>query len=282
MHMYLLPRIVLSCFFVLCSASVSAHGDLDERIKEATSQLENAPDSAYLHFYRGKLRYQHEQYEEALFDLNHAEELGYQDIQLWHFSARVNLMLGEYGSALSSIETVLASVPKRVTALKAKAQIYDAMGQFEDAARTYLLVIDHSIRTFPENYIDAAHAWLNSPLPEAAALAQGILDRGLRDLGSTPTLLQCKKDMYISTRDYGNALDVQQELISKSTRKEVPLYAAAELALLLGENKAAIAYLLKSRKAIFSLPSEIRRSTAMQLLENQTKIFLTQLNYSFP
>ncbi len=263
---------------VLCLCSALAHGDLHERILEVSDQIEATPDSAYLYFYRGKLRCQHEQFDLSLEDMRVAKGLGYQEIQLQHFCALANFQLQKYRPALRLIESLLDADPHNVTALKLKAKILHAQGDFSAAAETHHLVIDHAIRTFPENYLDAAQALLDNGGNEAVLLALEALDQGITDLGPVLTLVQKKKEIYLNEGDFPEALKEQTKIIETSERKEVSFFRAAEIALLLDDSELAREYLVKSRKAIFALPNNIRNTGAMHLLDQQTRIFLTQLN----
>jgi len=276
--MYLFRPFSVLVLLLLWSAPAVAHGDLDEQIEEATKQIQINPDSADLYFYRGKLRYQHEEFATSLTDLVHAHKLGFDEIELDYFSAKVHFALQDFEAALQSIRSILTLIPHDVTALKIKAQILHASGSFEDAAETHGMVIKHSIRTFPENYLAAAKAWLDSKVVGAVDSALMLLDQGIYVLGPTYTLIQRKKEIYVAQGELTNAMIEQQKVIVLSQRKEMPLFGAAEIALMMGDVDQARRYLLESRSAILKLPSEILKSVAMQTLDRQSRIFLTELN----
>ena len=66
MNRILLSVLLLNIFLL---PSSFAHGDLDERILEVTEEIKASQDSAYLYFKRGKLYFQHEEYEKSIADL---------------------------------------------------------------------------------------------------------------------------------------------------------------------------------------------------------------------
>ena len=101
----------------MCISPAKAHGDLDTRIQEVTTAIESNPDSASLYFKRGKLRFQHEEYHEAIEDINKSISKGY-DHELQNiYLAKALYKLENYHESLKKLKVFLSEDHNNVVAL---------------------------------------------------------------------------------------------------------------------------------------------------------------------
>lgn len=260
---------IIALLCCLSTGHASAHGDLHERIQETTKEIEAAPDSAYLYFKRGKLYFHHEEYQHCLTDLQQARYLGYNDTFQQLLFAKSHYRLQEYRPALEYLDRILQDDPHHVNALKTRARIHFDQKNYRQAALSYELVIEHSIRSFPENYIDASYAWELLGTEEGRSRSILIIERGIAELGPIISLYDHLRDMCLRYHYYEQALAAQQAIIASSHRKEKAYYQFAEIYLLQGNTEAAAVHLSLARQAVEQLPARIRQTEAMLQLIQQ-------------
>ena len=265
-----MKQLTLSLFLLISlNGNVFAHGDLHERIVKLSQKIDSFPNSAELHFQRGKLYFHHEDYKEAINDLEFSIELEYDDIMALLILAKSHLALDNPIKSVDICNHILSEFPDNVHFNKVLAQSYYLQEEFRLAAFAFEEVLKYSLRTFPENYLDAAKAWYMIESEEGLSKAILTLDNGIAKLGQIHSLLAFQLELYESEEDYENAILVQHKITGLSPRKERAYY---RLALLYdeaqNENQAQIHYNL-ALHSWNELPHRVRSTIGMIELQNK-------------
>lgn len=271
------PSLIFLFLLISSSQICFAHGDLDERIAATTQEIEMTPDSAFLYFKRGKLYYEHQEYTDALKDLEQADKLGYKDFYCDLVFAKSYQKIEHYNEALRYVNKVLAQDESKVITIKIKASILFDQKKYKASALEYEKLIKKSIKTLPENYIAASMAWELLNTEEGKKKSVDILEKGIEDLGPLFSFYNRIKEIHISNSSYQDALNVQIQIIDLSNRKETGYFKAAKICMLLKENNNAQQYLNLSLEAIKKLPARIKGNKSMRDLKLQIENTKTQL-----
>ncbi len=227
-RIYKQSAIGLLLIAIMCAPlCVSAHGDLDIRINEATQQIKLYPDSAELYMHRANLYLQHVEYNKSIVDLSQAETLGYADPVLFLLRSKSYRGVGDLNQALEAVNQFVSHIPHHVLGRIEKGRVLAELNQHELAALEFEAVISLASKTFPENYLDAANSWALTETPEGMQRAISVLEQGRTKLGHVTVLQERLRDYFMTTKAYDKAMQVQEEIISSSNRKEFPFYHAA-------------------------------------------------------
>jgi len=159
----------------------------------------------------------------------------------------------KYKKSIKYLDKILAQEPQYVRALRIKGDIYFTQEKYASSAELYQKVIDYSIKTIPENYIQTSNAWLKANTEEGFQNSIKVLEQGLSDLGNIYTLQHELKTAYLSKKEYGKALSIQEKIIEQSGRKERPYYEAGNICLSMGNPIQAKAYFTSALEAIKAL-----------------------------
>jgi tetratricopeptide (TPR) repeat protein len=243
-----------------------AHGDLDERIAEVTKEIEMHPDSAYLYFKRGSLRYQHEEYALAAEDLKTSSAKGYEDVILDLTFSKTYFKLDSQLLALHFANKILTSDSLNVNAMKMVGKAYYAIDSFEQSALAFENVIDHTIRTFPFNYIDAATSWEKTDEVIGFSKAQKMLERGIEELGPIISLYERLIQLGLEHDRLDVAIQYQTAIIDIMQRKEHVLFKRGKMYQMMDKNDLAKADFKSALSSIELLPERAKNNSAMRQL----------------
>lgn len=261
----------------LCNTTIKAHGDLDQRILELTILIDAHPDSASLYYHRGKLRFQHEEYQAAIDDINISIAKGYEDESRDIYLAKSLYKLDKYQDALTKLNLFLKDDPNNVVALNLKGRIFYAQNKFVESALAFEDVIELSIRSLPENYLEAARSWTKSSHPEKYDKAINILELGLKKLGPIITIQNALIELHLSNEYGEKAIATQLAIIEKTNRKESAYFKLAEIYSLLKETENAKSAAESALYHLNKLPNRIRSNSAMKALKNDINQLITNL-----
>ena len=268
---------LLSFLIPLCISNINAHGDLDIRIQAITSAIESNPDSAALYFTRGKLRFQHEEYQASIQDINHSHEKGYyHDLQKIYL-AKSYFKLGSYEIAQTNLDDYLVDNQNNVVGLNLKARILYAQQMYEESALFFEKVIKLTIRSLPENYLEAAHSWMMSSHPNKIENTIQILELGLHNLGPIVTIQNNLIETHLKANNKDKALQIQFAIIDKTKRKETAYFKLAQLYHQLNDLENAKEAARNAQLHLKKLPFRIRKNSAMKQLENEILLFIQKL-----
>lgn len=250
----------------LPSTSCSAHGDLHELIQAASFDIQQHPDSAELYLRRGRLYFQHKNYEESISDLEAARNRGLAHGELDLLLARNHQQLGDFDEALVWIAKIEAD-GDHALAMKTKAEVLFSLNRFEESALCFERLISSSNKALPTNYLAAAKSWqaMKNEIGNNKALA--IINRGISDLGELFVFNKAKVDHYISQQQWSEALFFQEIIIENARRKEMAYFEAAKIAAAIPDSPKVLDYLKAAESSIKELPLNRRKITAIQDLE---------------
>ena len=254
------------------------HGDLHERIKKVSQQIDQDPDSTYLYLKRGILYFQHEEYNKSIVDLKICEERQYNDIQLDLTFAKVYLRTQEYIHSLSYLDRILTKDPVYVNAWRLKGQVFYEMEDYDEAAVSFMKLLDLTNQTLPFNYLDASLAFEKMGSNEAIDQAISVIERGINDLGPLITFQERMVHLGLSHGQYDLALLYQTAIIDHLNRKESAFFKRAMIYLEKDEVQKGYDDLILSKKALEKLPSRHKNTKAMQDLYQKIESHITELN----
>ncbi len=258
---------LLQSFFIILQ--VQAHGDLEKRIIKVTKEIQVSSDSAYLYFKRGKLFFQHDEFKKSIKDLNKSKNLGYQTVEQKLLFAKGYFGLKVYKRTLSICEEILIDDSQNVRAVKVKAQTYFVQGNYYESALAYENLIQNTKQAFPENYIDASHAYELVDNEEGMQKATAIIHKGIENLGELISLYNRLIELSIKQCDYNSAIATQQQIINLSPRKESAYYKLSELYSLNNDTKKAIENLNHAKEYYSKLPARLQNTSFMKdLIDN--------------
>ncbi len=193
------------------SISLSAHGDLHERILKVSEEIKANPDSAFLYFKRGKLYHHHNDFENSLKDLKRSKKLGLRNNEQSFLFAKNYYNLEKYRSSLHFSNKILKVQPMNVNALKLVGKIYFKRNKFKKSAAAFEKVIVYSKETFPENYLDASKAWYALRTENGIERAQSLLIEGIDELGNNIVLYNKLIANKVDQREYSSAINFSKK-----------------------------------------------------------------------
>jgi tetratricopeptide (TPR) repeat protein len=253
---------IIFCF--LSTLNIGAHGDLHKRITNVTEEIQKNPDSAKLYFKRGKLYYQHNNYENSLEDFNFAKKLGFHTTEQDFLIAKSNYHLEKYSKSKRLIKRILRIESNNISALKLLADIYFKKEKYEKSAQLYDKVIYNSKVTFPEYYLYASQAWHATNTMDGFERSQSILLKGLEKLGDIIVLYDQLISNYLEVKDFNSAIKFQEKVIKMSNRKERAFLRLADIQIqqeLFNEAEISISQAEENFK---KLPHRIRNAQFMR------------------
>ena len=264
--------------FGLPSSGLSAHGDLHERILKTTKEIKISPDSAYLYFKRGKLYFHHEDYSLCLKDFQKSDSLGYQETMQDLLVARAFYKLKLYDKALETAQQILDKKPKNIHATKVVARITFEQENYREAAIAFEAVIENTIKTLPENYIDAASAWNLTASEEGYLRAIKILESGISQLGPLISFYDKIKEIALDRKDLEQAIASQKKILNLSNRKEFAYYELAMLNIKAGQSELALDHFQKAKTIYEQLAFRNQQSQAIKQLKIKIEESIIRLN----
>ena len=247
---------------MLCPPTLYGHGDLHKRIKEVSAEIKKDPDNLSLYLKRGKLYLEHEEYDNSLKDLARLRDANYED-KIWHiYAARCYNALAEYENALNSVTHYLDTDSLNVRALRLRGHIFYGYECFDMATESYEMVLRHSIKTLPENYLECASAYMISDQMDKLNSATRVLNQGINQMGNIPVLYERLVNIHLKHGDIDDAIRYQTRIVDMMNRKENALYRRAEMWMSAGDVDAAKADYMKASDAINALPQRIKNNRA--------------------
>tara|TARA_R110002111_G_scaffold111950_1_gene171696 strand:+ start:312 stop:1172 length:861 start_codon:yes stop_codon:yes gene_type:complete len=251
-------------FMFCCCFDASAHGDLLKRILSLTEEIKVHSDSANLYFKRGKLYYQHNDFNNSLEDFKSSQKLGFNSNEQYFFLAKNHSKLNHFNTSKRYIDKILKVQPNNVNAFKLLGQINFKKRKFKKSAWAYEKVIMFSKKTFPENYLDASKAWYALRTENGTERAQSLLIKGIKEMGDNIVLYHKLILINVDLGDYSSAIKFQKKVIDFSPRKERSYLKLANLQFLQENYTEAIKSLAIAKKYYSDLPSRIKNTKFMK------------------
>jgi tetratricopeptide (TPR) repeat protein len=262
-----LPKLLgLALTFVAFPAELRAHGDLHEQIEKVTSEIDRKPDSAELYLQRGELYRVHEDWARALADFDRAEQLDAKLVTVVLGRSRLHLAKQEYKSAMAEADRFLKEYPRHPLALAVRARALAGEKRFEEAADTWLLVIQAAPSPDVEQYYERAHA-LGAAGPSHIDAALRAIDEGLAKLGNVPALGLYGVELEVQRKHYDAALERIDKLEPKRGRKETWREKRGDILDSAGRKDEARVEYARALAELEALPARSRSTKASTSLE---------------
>lgn len=256
---------VLWCCAVL-TAPLQAHGTHSQLLADVDAKLRESPADGRLWYRRACLLVEHEDWEQALADLDRAESLLPGELPTNLTRGRAMELAGKLPEAKSALDQHIARFPDDGRGYVARAGVLwklDAREQSLVDYRTSLKIVRDQQ---PDLIQDAALAMAAAGFPDEAL---GVLESGIKKLGGIPALVNRALEIESATGRYDAALARVDELRKTALRAEPWMARRASLLAQAGrldESRAAWQALLTH---IANLPNLERGSRSMQLLTEQ-------------
>jgi len=266
---------VLLC---LLSCALFGHGDLDVRIAALSQQIKSHPDSALLYLQRGELHLQHEVPRKAFRDFRKCQQRGLYSTRLQYNFALAFYQLKKYSRAIAVLEELLENDPDHVLAYRLSGRSFFEAKEFEKAAIAHDEVIKRSLKTFPENYLEASMAYEKSQRPEYQALAKVRIEEGIEDLGPLRAFYNRLIELYDQENNFEKIIDYQSQIIKSAERKERAYFSRAQTHLKAKDFKRAKQDIEAAQAAIDQLNPRVIQQKATQELLQALQQTLQQIN----
>lgn len=261
----LIQKLIIYCSLLLLIGTTNsfAHGGLDKRIEAKTKAIAQDPNNQQLYFERGYLHQQHEDWDKALADYIHAQNLGFEDKIIAYRLAEIYLELALFESGLVCTERYMVNNPLDIKVYKLRAQLFFQLQQYDKAIAAYTYVLTETIDLRPENYIKLSRVYIekDSNLVDSAL---HTINKGLDNLGESVFILQQEKLDLLQIKGKQNAILVQyDQLININLRKEQWYYQKAQYLFDQQEYKAALATNQQAKTAFEQLKPHLQQTKAM-------------------
>ena len=253
----------------LLGCQLYGHGELDKRIKEISIQILNDPTNSSLFLKRGTLYYQHEEYQRSIEDYRICIGRNFISDQLYLAIAHSFLKAQELDSSMLYSHKILSHTPNHVLALKAKATALYEKEAYKESAQNFLAVIDNVDIPTSDNYFESVKAFESCGSKECIDSAIETLQDGLETLGELSVFQQKLVELYQLSGQFDKALYIQDIIISKSHRKERPLFKKALILQDHGELELAFQEFNKALSSLEKLPKRINQNKASQRLRKE-------------
>lgn len=205
-------------FATWCCAVLPAagHGDLHEQIDDVTRQIAREPTAA-LHWRRGELHREHEEYAEALADYQKAAELDPTLAEVELGRGKALLSVGRPGDARAALDRFLAAKPGHAAGLEFRGRALAALGKTREAIADFDQALARAEEPVPETFIERSA--LHRAAGDSAAALKG-LDEGIVRLGPILTLQTAAIEIELAEKRHDAALARVALLADAAERKE--------------------------------------------------------------
>lgn len=252
---------------LLSPGPAPAHGSFDTRLAALSAQIEAQP-SADHYLARSALYREHGDLEAALADLEQAERLEPERVDVDLQRGRLALVAGRPEQALAPLQNLLAESPDHGEAHLALARALAGLGRSREAAIHYTRAIETATVAIPSRYLERADALLAAGQLEAAL--EG-LDEGLARLGPVVALANRAIEIERAQGRADAALVRLDRLAAFASRQETWLARRAELLEDAGRCAEARSVWAAALAEIERLPARRRAAPAMAQLESRAR-----------
>lgn len=245
-----------------------AHGDTHGMVQAVTEELKIRPRDAELYYRRGELHRRHADWDLAWADFEKAE---FFSTNLSFLNLSRGLLLAEAKWPLSArgyLDRFLATEPKNVAGLTARARVFLDLKEREAAVKDFDAALKATTDPRPEIYLERAQALVT---PDGTHLKDALtgIEQGIQKLGGLVTLQLQAIDLELKLGQTNAALSRLDQIISQSPRKETWQARRGELLLQSGQWKESREAFALALQQLQVLPASRRNVPAMQELEKR-------------
>lgn len=262
-------QLLFLLLFCCLGLSSCAHGDLGRRITAKTKAIEKDPKNALLYMERGFLYQQHEEWDFALADYIHSQQLGQKDKVLYFRMAEVYQKLLLFKSGLVCTEQYLKEDSVDVKVHKLRGQLFVKAKDYDAAIASFQFVLEHAVDLTPDNFLMLAAAY-HAKNRKKSQEVLAVMDKSIEHFGPKVFALQEQKLEYLKTfKDVDEALEQYDVIIDIQNRKESWLYKKAAYLYEYKKYEAAKETVEAAETAFSQLKAHKQKTKAMiQLLAN--------------
>lgn len=245
--------------------TLTAHGDLHDRIESVTKAIEKKPSDPGLYLERGQLHGLHGQWDAALADFARVSHLDPHLIAVEFCKGQMLFDAGRYEEAERCLSAFLTVEPNHATALATRARTLVKLEHPIAAAADFSRAITATTEPKPEYYIERAQALAST---QAGRIGDGIdgLEQGIKEMGPVFTLQFHALELEIKAKRYDEALKRLDQIAASSNRKERWAAQRAEILESAGRTKEAYAAYARAFQLFEALPPARKKEPAMVTL----------------
>lgn len=249
--------------FFATVAHLAGHEDIEKQIRSITDRLQSDPDKAALYLKRAELHRQHEDWKQALSDFENAEKVDPSLPEVTLGRARVAFDRGHGEASLELVDQLLKQDPSHVSALLLRARCFASLKRPADAKPAYDAFLGRCKTPLPEHYLERAQAVAAAGEPSLPEAVRG-LDEGIRQLGDLASLHTRALEFERQSGDRQAALVRVRRFLEVNPGHVRWLFLKGEILAELGRRDEARAACREARLAIRKLPTQRKRSAAME------------------
>ena len=251
---------------LLIPSSASAHGEIHERIKNATLAIERDSTNARLYLLRAELHSEHLDYPAANDDVDRAERLDPNLAAVDLSRARLLAHFSQMAAARTNYDRYLKRVPDDGNALVERARLFVRLNQRKLAVADFNRALTILREPGPDVYLDRAKTQIAEGQSEAALRG---LDEGIKALGPIVALQLYAIELELARTNYDSAVRRVDTITSQSARKESWLVKRAEILQRAGKKTEARESYQSALDAIHALPPRLQGSESVIELGQQ-------------
>ena len=265
---------IATFFFLLLGLS---HDDVVQRILELTHQIALHPQDTGLYMERGELYLIHEEYQNALGDFTFCVDHDFNNVRVCMGMSKTYLYLNQPGDALTFVEKALTLEPKQLTTLELKATILSQLGRNCEAGNTMELLLTNTNNPSPILFLETSTYMESCDESVTALNAIRVLEDGINRLGEIKVLQKRLVTLYMSSKQYDEAIRVQTSIIENSKLKIRSYFERAQLYIQLQSEDKAKEDLMTALALMNELPDHKKGISSLANLKNEMSALLNEL-----
>jgi tetratricopeptide (TPR) repeat protein len=245
-----------------------AHGGLHERIAVLGEKIAAKPDSAELHFELAAVYCQHEEWTEALVEIEKTEELAPGKFPTALFRGQVASGFGRWEEALGQFDSFLTKAPGHAMAHLYRARVLMKLARLDEALTDYREAFrcnESPDADFVSEIADALVA------RQQAGEALRALDKSMERLGPVPSLQTRALELDLAAGRFDSALVRTEILQNHAVRPESWMARRASILQRAGREREARAVWAELISRIEKLPNLQRGSQQIQRIEVEAR-----------
>ncbi len=258
---------------LVCVAPGLAHDDPHQSIERITLQIEQDPYNAELYLRRGELHRQSSHFDAALADFDHVATLSPDDETIHFHRGRLLFEAEEFPEAWLALDRFLTSHPSHARGFMVRGRLLRKLGLPLEAAQDYARALSLTPNPTPVMFVEHAQALAEAGGPWVEMAIQS-LDDWNQKLGPLILLESLAIDLEVEGQQYDAALVRIDQVLTEMARKEVWLVRRGEVLEMAGRKEEARVAYRDALKTIEALPSRLRQVPASRELETHVRALL--------
>ena len=270
------PRLAVAALWcwTMLTAPLLAHGTHSQLLADVDGKLRENPADGRLWFRRACLLVEHEDWEQALTDLDRAESLLPGELPTSLMRGRAMALAGKLPEAKSALDHHIARFPDDNRGYITRAGVLWKLDAREQSLTDYRTALKMVKDLQPDLIQDAASAMAANG---HAGEALDVLNTGIAKLGNIPALANKALEIETAAGHYDAALARVEELKKTAPRPEPWMARRASLLAMAKRNDDSRTAWQALLTHLAKLPNLERGSHSMQLLTEQAQAAIEAL-----